>query len=61
MLIFFDREEKMSEVFEKYKSKKIYKALWRILNSKTKKKDGMKIFRQRIEKAWEDIIEIKSN
>jgi len=61
MLICFDSEKKMSKVFEKYKVKRIWKTLWRILNSKTKKKDGMKIFRQRIEKAWEDIIEIKSN
>jgi len=51
----------MSEVFEKYRVKRIRKLLQRILNSKTKKADGMKIYRQRIEKAWVDINEIKSN
>ena len=61
MLICFDGEIKMSEVFEKHRVKRIRKILERILNSKTKKTDGMKIFRQRIEKTWEEINEIKSN
>jgi len=53
--------EKMSETFEKHRDKRISEMRERIHNSKTKKIEGMKTFGQRVEKAWKNINEIKSN
>ena len=54
-------EKKMSEAFEKHRDKRINEMRERIRNSKTKKIEGMKTFGQRVEKAWKNINEIKSN
>jgi len=54
-------EKKMSEAFEKHRDKRISEMRERILNSKTKKIEGMNTFGQRVEKAWKNIYEIKSN
>ena len=48
-----------SESFQKHKEKRISELHERFLNSKVKKKDGMKTFGQRVEKAWKNINEIK--
>ena len=50
---------KMDESFQKHKEKRISELHERFLNSKVKKKDGMKTFGQRAEKAWKNINEIK--
>jgi len=47
----------MSEAFKKHIDKRISEMRERIHNSK---KEGMKTFGQRIEKAWKNINEIKS-
>jgi len=57
----FREGEKMSESFEKHRDKRISEMRERIRNSKTKKIEGMKTFGQRVEKAWKNINEIKSN
>jgi hypothetical protein len=41
----------MSKAFDKHKEKRISEMLERIRNSKIKKKEGVKIFSQRVEKA----------
>ena len=51
----------MSEGFKKYRDKRISEMREGIRNSKTKKTDEMKTFGQRVEKAWKNINEIKSN
>jgi len=51
----------MSEAFEKHKDKRISEIHERIYNSKIKNKEGVKIFSQRVEKAWKNINEIKPN
>ena len=51
----------MSEAFEKHRDKRISEMRERKRNSKTKKIEGMKTFGQRVEKAWKNINEIKSN
>jgi hypothetical protein len=51
----------MSEAFEKHKAKRISEIRERIRNSKIKKKVEIKTFGQRVEKAWKNINEIKSN
>ena len=50
----------MSEAFEKHKDKRISEMLERVRNSK-KRKTEMRTFGQRVEKAWKNINEIKSN
>jgi hypothetical protein len=52
----------MSKAFEKHKDKRISELHERIRNYyKPKKKQDVKIFSQRIEKAWKNINEIKPN
>ena len=51
----------MSESFEKHIDKRISEMRQRIRNSKIKKKVEMKTFGQRVEKAWKNINEIKTN
>jgi len=51
----------MSEAFEKHKAKRISEIRERIRNSKIKNKEEVKIFSQRVEKAWKNINEIKPN
>jgi len=53
--------EKMSEAFEKHRDKRIVEMRERIHNSRLKKKEEMKTFGQRVEKAWKNINEMKSN
>ena len=48
-----------SESFQKHKEKRIRELHERFRNSKVKKKDEMKTFGQRVEKAWKNINEIK--
>ena len=50
---------KLNESFQKHKEKRIRELHERFLNSKVKKKDEMKTFGQRVEKAWKNINEIK--
>ena len=54
-------EKKMSESFERHRDKRISEMRERIRNSRLKKKVEMKTFGQRVEKAWKNINEIKSN
>jgi len=49
----------MDESFQKHKEKRISELHERFRNSKVKKKDEMKTFGQRVEKAWKNINEIK--
>jgi len=51
----------MSEAFEKHRDKRISEMRERIRNSKIKKIEEVKIFSQRLEKAWKNINEIKLN
>jgi stalled ribosome alternative rescue factor ArfA len=51
----------MSEDFERHKDKRISEMRERIRNNKLKKKVEMKTFGQRVEKAWKNIDQIKSN
>jgi len=60
-LICLEYGEKMSETFEKHRDKRISEIRERILNSRLKNKVEMKTFSQRVEKAWKNINEIKSN
>ena len=50
----------MSEAFERHKDKRISEMLERKRNSK-KRKIEMRTFGQRVEKAWKNINEIKTN
>jgi len=50
-LICLKEGEKMSEAFKKHKEKRISEMFERIRNSKIKKKESVKIFSQRVEKA----------
>jgi len=51
----------MSENFERHKDKRINEMRERIRNNRLNKKVEMKTFGQRVEKAWKNIDEIKSN
>ena len=51
----------MSESFEKHRDKRISEIRERIRNNRLNKKIEMKTFGQRVEKAWKNIDEIKSN
>jgi hypothetical protein len=50
----------MSESFERHKDKRISELRERMRNSK-KRKIEMRTFGQRVEKAWKNINEIKTN
>jgi len=50
----------MSEAFERHKDKRISEMLERKHNSK-KRKIEIRTFGQRVEKAWKNINEIKTN
>jgi len=60
-LICLEEGEKMSEAFQKHRDKRINEIRERIRNSRIKKKEKVIIFSQRINKAWKNIDEIKSN
>jgi len=60
-LICLKEVEKMSKIFEKHREKRISEMSERIRNSRIKKKEKVIIFSQRINKAWKNIDEIKSN
>jgi len=51
----------MSESFDRHRDRRISELRERIRNSKIKKKVEMKTFGHRVEKAWKNINEIKSN
>ena len=51
----------MNEAFKNHRDKRISEIRERMRNSKIKKKEEVKIFSQRLEKAWKNINEIKSN
>ena len=59
--MFKEGKKKMSEAFEKHKAKRISEIRERIRNSKIKNKEEVKIFSQRVEKAWKNINEIEAN
>ena len=60
-LICLEEVEKMSKTFERHRDKRISEMRERIRNSRIKKKEKVIIFSQRINKAWKNIDEIKSN
>ena len=51
----------MNDTFKNHRDKRISEIRERILNSRLKNKVEMKTFSQRVEKAWKNINEIKSN
>ena len=51
----------MSQAFEKHMDKRISEMRERIRNYRLKKNVEMRTFGQRVEKAWKNIDEIKSN
>jgi len=53
--------EKMDEAFKNHRDKRISEIRERMHNSKIKKKEEVKNFSQRLEKAWKNINEIKLN
>ena len=57
----YKEEKKMSEAFERHRDKRISELRERMRNSKIKRKIEMRTFGQRVEKAWKNINEIKSN
>ena len=51
----------MSDVFQKHRDNRISEMRERMRNSRIKKKEKVIIFSQRVNKAWKNIDEIKSN
>ena len=51
----------MNETYKNHRDKRISEMRERIRNSKTRKIEEVKIFSQRVEKAWKNINEIKLN
>ena len=51
----------MSDVFQKHRDKRISELRERMRNSRIKEKKNVIIFSQRVNKAWKNINEIKSN
>jgi len=60
-LICLEEVEKMSDVFQKHRDNRISEMRERMRNSRIKKKEKVIIFSQRVNKAWKNIDEIKSN
>ena len=60
-LICLEGGEKMSNVFETHREKRISEIRERMRNSRIKKKEKVIIFSQHVSKAWKNINEIKSN
>ena len=52
--------EKMSDDYKTHRDKRISEIRERMRNSRVKKKEEVKIFSQRFNKAWKNINEIKS-
>lgn len=51
----------MSEYFERHRDKRISELHERMRNNRLKKKIELRTFGQHVQKAWENINEIKSN
>ena len=51
----------MSDVFQRHRDKRISELRERVRISRIKKKEEVIIFSQRVNKAWKNINEIKSN
>lgn len=60
-LICLKEVEKMSEAFEKHMDKRISEMRERIRNYRSKRNVETRTFGERVEKAWKNIDQIKSN